>query len=73
LAFVMSDIKDLLSMLPGYEVQKVNRAGNYVAHDITSFCKNVGYGGVLLDSFPSCVLERVNGDCKGYCTVDSAC
>jgi hypothetical protein len=72
LAFVISYTKDLLSLLPGYKVQKVNRAGNFVAHDIASFCKNVGYGGVLLDSFPSCVLERVNMDCKGYCIVDSS-
>ena len=59
MAFVISDAKDLLNMLPGYIVQKVNRASNYVAHDIASFCRRVGAGSVLMNSVPPYVVERV--------------
>lgn len=70
LAFVISDAKEILSLLPGYKLQKVNRASNYVAHEIASFCRRVGSGGVLLNSAPPCVVKRIQIECNGVCNSD---
>jgi hypothetical protein len=34
LSFVLSDAKEVLKMIPSYIVQKVNKAGNYVAPEV---------------------------------------
>jgi ribonuclease HI len=37
LAFILSETRDMLLLLLDFKIQKVNRIGNSVAHDLASF------------------------------------
>ena len=66
---LISEIKELLNLTPGFEVSKVKRANNVVAHELAKLGRSVSVP-VLSVSAPTCVSDLIKHDCIG-CNTDS--
>jgi ribonuclease HI len=71
LAFILSETRDMLLLLPDFKIQKVNRTGNSVAHDLASFGRSVWSRGVLVSEIPPCAVESAQKDCNSGCNQDT--
>jgi hypothetical protein len=71
LAFILSETRDMLLLLPDFKIQKVNRTGNSVAHDLASFGRSVWSRGVLVSEIPPCAVESAQKDCNSGCHQDT--
>jgi hypothetical protein len=70
LAFILSETRDLLLLLPNFKIQKVNRTGNSAAHELASFDHCVWSRGVLVSEIPPCAVESAQKDCNSGCYQD---
>lgn len=52
---IISEVKHLLSEMPGYRVRKINSTANLAAYSLASFCHRVGSGGMLQELVRPCV------------------
>jgi hypothetical protein len=71
ISFILAEARDLLTLLPGYKIQKVNRANNRVAHELARFGRSAWSGGVLMSTTPTCVLDSAQRDCNDSCKRNS--
>ncbi|KAK1644767.1 hypothetical protein QYE76_062572 [Lolium multiflorum] len=67
LCFLATDIKEVLSLIPGYVVNKINRTGNTAAHCLANYALRMRNEGVLLNVVPPCVEDLINLDCNRCC------
>nr|XP_051228987.1 uncharacterized protein LOC127346758 [Lolium perenne] len=67
LCYLATDIKEVLSLIPGYVVNKINRAGNTAAHCLANYALRMRNEGVLLNAVPPCVEDLINLDCNRCC------
>jgi hypothetical protein len=60
---LIREMKELLSITPGYEVSRVDHANNLVAHELAKLGRSEDEG-VLFESAPPCVVGLIKHDCN---------
>jgi hypothetical protein len=63
----LAEARDLLTLLPGYKIQKINHANNRVARELARFGPSAWSGGVLMSTTLTCVLDSAQRDCNDSC------
>jgi hypothetical protein len=61
---IVKDIKGVCRSFPNVKFRKINRSANRIAHELAILGRNVLSKQVLLDSFPSCLLELIERECN---------
>jgi hypothetical protein len=60
---LICEMKELLSITPRFEVSRVDRANNLVAHELAKLGRSKDEK-VLFESVPPCVVGLIKRDCK---------
>ena len=64
LADLMNEALSISRMIQNFNISKISRIANGVAHEIAKFSFSTRSDGILFNSVPPCVVYAVTNDCK---------
>jgi hypothetical protein len=64
---LMNEALSISMMIQNFNISKINRIANGMAHEITKFNISTTSNGILTNSVPPCVVYAVINDCKYIC------
>ena len=66
LADLMDEALSISRMIQNFNIAKISRTANGVAHEIAKFSFSSRSDGILFNSVPPCVVYAVTNDCKNF-------
>ena len=62
----MDEPLSISRMIHNFNIAKISRIANGVAHEIAKFSFSTRSDGILFNSVPPCVVYAVTNDCKNF-------